>query len=242
MENTGPDFTSVQRGAAGVGDGVLAQSRQPGQQAPGEYPARPQITAGRGRAPAGGKRAPVPQRQCLARAPGDAGAGNSDAKRGAAGASLAGYRLRQTMVKCRNKDPKGKTLFRYVPLSARAIETLRDLPRSVNGRVFQTSENAIKLAFPRACRRACEHVHEHASGKQKPCDCPGIEGLRFHDLRHEATSRFVQPGLFTDLQVASITGYKTLQMLKRYTHLRNADLADLLDKAGQRRQEKLNIS
>lgn len=146
------------------------------------------------------------------------------------------------MLKCRNKDPKGNTLFRHVPLSTRAIETLNALPRSVDGRVFQTSENAIKLAFPRACKRACEHVHEHASGKQKPCDCPGIEGLRFHDLRHEATSRFVESGLFTDLQVASITGHKTLQMLKRYTHLRNADLADLLDEAGRRRREKQGAS
>jgi len=144
------------------------------------------------------------------------------------------------MLKCGNKDPKGKTLFRHVPLSSRANEILDELPRSVNGRVFQTSENAIKLAFPRACRRACEHVHEYAPGKKKPCDCPGIEGLRFHDLRHEATSRFVESGLFTDLQVASITGHKTLQMLKRYTHLRNADLADLLDKAGQQRQENAN--
>jgi integrase len=140
-------------------------------------------------------------------------------------------------LKCKNKDPKGKILFRHTPLSARAVETLQELPRSVNGRVFQTTENAIKLAFPRACKRACEHVHEHASGKKKPCDCPGIEGLRFHDLRHEATSRFVESGLFSDIQVASITGHKTLQMLKRYTHLRHADLAELLDKAGQRRQE-----
>jgi hypothetical protein len=31
------------------------------------------------------------------------------------------------------------------------------------------------------------------------------------------------------MQVAAITGHKTLQMLKRYTHLRAEDLAKMLD-------------
>jgi len=55
----------------------------------------------------------------------------------------------------------------------------------------------------------------------------GIEGLRFHDLRHEATSRLVEAGL-SDQQVSSITGHKSMQMLKRYTHLRTEDLAELI--------------
>jgi len=139
-------------------------------------------------------------------------------------------------LKCKNKDPKGETLIRYVPLSTRAIKTLNELPRSVDGRVFQTTENAIKLAFPRACKRACEHVHEHASGKKKRCKCKGIEGLRFHDLRHEAVSRLVESGIFSDVQVASITGHKTLQMLKRYAHMRPSDLADKLDAVAAKRK------
>ena len=52
-----------------------------------------------------------------------------------------------------------------------------------------------------------------------------ISGLRFHDLRHEATSRFVEAGL-SDQEVASITGHKSMQMLKRYTHLRTEDLVN----------------
>jgi len=54
-----------------------------------------------------------------------------------------------------------------------------------------------------------------------------IEGFRFHDLRHEATSRFVEAGL-SDRQVASITGHKSMQMLRRYTHLRNEALVSLI--------------
>jgi len=61
-------------------------------------------------------------------------------------------------------------------------------------------------AFRRATRRA------------------GIEELRFHDLRHEATTRLFEKGL-NIMEVASITGHKDLRMLRRYTHLKAEDLA-----------------
>lgn len=148
--------------------------------------------------------------------------------------------FKKRSLRCKNKDPQGKQLTRKVPLSKRAEEILKELPRSVNGWVFQTTDNAIKLAFAHARKRACEHVTEHPykSGKKKACECPGIENLRFHDLRHEATSRFVESGLFSDLRVSEITGHRSMQMLKRYSHLRNADLADLLDEAGRQRQAR----
>ena len=81
---------------------------------------------------------------------------------------------------------------------------------STNGRVFGgLTRDALKQSFKRAVRRA------------------GISGLRFHDLRHEATSRFFEKGLNV-MEVASVTGHKTLQMLKRYTHLSAGDLASRL--------------
>jgi site-specific recombinase XerD len=52
--------------------------------------------------------------------------------------------------------------------------------------------------------------------------------LRFHDCRHEATSRLFERGVFDSMEVASITGHKTLAMLKRYTHLKSEDLAKKL--------------
>ena len=102
---------------------------------------------------------------------------------------------------------------RDVPLSRRAIEVLkrRGQVRKLNDdRVFGIEPNGISQAFSRVCKRA------------------GIEDLRFHDLRHEATSRLFERGLDL-MQVAAITGHKTLQMLKRYTHLKAEDLARMLD-------------
>ena len=43
-----------------------------------------------------------------------------------------------------------------------------------------------------------------------------LVNFRLHDLRHEATSRFFEKKLNL-MEVVSITGHKTLQMLKRYT-------------------------
>ncbi|AJY19405.1 site-specific integrase [Burkholderia multivorans] len=106
---------------------------------------------------------------------------------------------------------------RGIPLSSRAVEILADLPAALDsdgnraGPVFvgATSE-AVKRAFIRASRRA------------------GLANFRFHDLRHEATSRFFERGL-TVPEVARITGHKTWTMLERYTHLQLADVARRLD-------------
>lgn len=62
----------------------------------------------------------------------------------------------------------------------------------------------------------------------------GVADLRFHDLRHEAVSRLVEAGL-SDQEVASISGHKSMQMLKRYTHLRAEDLVSRLDESAFRR-------
>lgn len=56
----------------------------------------------------------------------------------------------------------------------------------------------------------------------------GLVDFRFHDLRHEAVSRLVEAGL-SDQEVSAISGHKSMQMLKRYTHLRAEDLVVKLD-------------
>lgn len=96
---------------------------------------------------------------------------------------------------------------RRVPLSRRALRILAARPRGI-GPVW-TMRPGVSQAFERVCRKA------------------GIKGLRFHDLRHEATSRLFEKGLNT-MEAAAVTGHKTLVMLKRYTHLRAEDLAEKL--------------
>ncbi len=98
---------------------------------------------------------------------------------------------------------------RRVPLSVAALAVLDGLPRRIDGKVWGMRPDSISQAFERVCTAT------------------GIEGLTFHDLRHEATSRLFEKGLGL-MEVASITGHKTVQMLKRYTHLRAEDLVGRL--------------
>ena len=61
------------------------------------------------------------------------------------------------------------------------------------------------------------------------------EGLTEHDLRHEATCRWMnkrdQSGrwMFRPEEVRRITGHKSVQMFERYLSLRGSDLAERLD-------------
>lgn len=97
---------------------------------------------------------------------------------------------------------------RDVPLSGRAVEILKGLPRPIRGgSVFKLSERGFTQAFKRLCARL------------------SIEDLRLHDLRHEATSRLAVRLNGDVMALSAITGHKTLQMLKRYTHLKPEELA-----------------
>ncbi|MDJ0933525.1 site-specific integrase [Breoghania sp.] len=89
---------------------------------------------------------------------------------------------------------------RSVPLTDRALSILEHLPR-VSDRVLPLTETALRQSWERLVARA------------------GIEDLHFHDLRHEAISRFFERGL-TIPEVALISGYKDPRMLFRYTHLK----------------------
>ena len=117
---------------------------------------------------------------------------------------------------------------RRIPLSTEAIRVLSNLPRRLDGMVWSYDEKGLGITrvFQEAVKRArTAYEQESADKKEKP-DPAFLVNLTFHDLRHEATSRFFEGGRFNVMEVAAITGHKTLQMLKRYTHLRAEDLAE----------------
>lgn len=97
---------------------------------------------------------------------------------------------------------------RTVPLTPRAVEVLSSLEK-IGDKIFPIKANAVRLAWERLRAKA------------------GLEDIRFHDLRHEAVSRFFEYGLSTT-EVASISGHKDIRMLFRYTHLRPENIAEKL--------------
>jgi len=99
---------------------------------------------------------------------------------------------------------------RTIPMTDKAMQTVQGLAQA-DERFFPTTGNAIRLAWVRLKKRV------------------GITDLRFHDLRHEAVSRFFEMGLSVP-EVALISGHKDPRMLFRYTHLRAEDVGKKLNR------------
>jgi integrase len=95
---------------------------------------------------------------------------------------------------------------RTIPLSNRALAAIRTASevklrkgKPDPERVFPVSANCLRLAWERLRQRV------------------GSDDLHFHDLRHEAISRFFERGLTTP-EVALISGHRDARMLFRYSH------------------------
>lgn len=118
-----------------------------------------------------------------------------------------GARVIRIPASYRQKANKGVPVA--VPLSSRALDVLRAMPRALSGKILDCTADSVSTIWKRRMKIL------------------KIDGLRWHDLRHEAASRLFEKGL-NPMQVASITGHKNLNMLRRYTHLAAEDLAVML--------------
>lgn len=100
---------------------------------------------------------------------------------------------------------------RDVPLSIAARDALVRMGVQSKGRVFSYTSEGLKSTWRFMLLKL------------------GIENLHFHDLRHEATSRLFELGTLDIMEIAAITGHKSLAMLKRYTHLKAQRLVRKLE-------------
>lgn len=116
---------------------------------------------------------------------------------------------------------------RDVPLSTRAIGVLEKLQAGrKSGRVFVIRSDAVTRAFERAVKRARARYEKECAEENERPDERFLVDLRFHDLRHEATSRLAE--IFAMHELTKITGHKDPRMLIRYYHPRAEDLAKRL--------------
>lgn len=116
---------------------------------------------------------------------------------------------------------------REVPLSTAAIEVLKSLPRRIDGSVYGMQPDSITQAFERAVIRARKAYESECKKQGIQPSKSFLVDLNFHDLRHEATTR-IAPKVSDLVELATITGHKDLQMLKRYYHPDPAVLAKKL--------------
>jgi len=115
-------------------------------------------------------------------------------------------------------DLQGRTAFlpdtkngesRTVPLSTAAVQVLAGLPRHISGMVIPVRFFTLDAAFKRGVRRA------------------GLDGVRFHDLRRTAITRMAEK-LPNVIELAAVSGHKSLMVLKRYYRPTASELAQKL--------------
>ena len=94
---------------------------------------------------------------------------------------------------------------RYIPMTHKVRKILQHQTRLQTEKLFHLTSHAVSVAFYRACKRA------------------GISNASFHTLRHEAVSRLFEKGL-NPMEVATISGHQSMQVLMRYTHIQTAHL------------------
>jgi integrase len=98
---------------------------------------------------------------------------------------------------------------RTVPLSSSAVKILMELPRHIGGFVIPVTAFTLDAAFKRGLARA------------------GLDDLRFHDLRRTAITRMAVK-LPNVIELAAVSGHKSLMVLKRYYRPTAMELAQKL--------------
>lgn len=121
------------------------------------------------------------------------------------------------------KHPTGKDgnyrRFKYTPEAWALVEAQPEAAE----RIFPHDPKSIGAAFTRACRLV------------------GIEDLRFHDLRHEATSRSFEHG-YQIHEVAQFTLHESWNELKRYTNLKPENVREILTPSARKSRTKTRKS
>ena len=104
-----------------------------------------------------------------------------------------------------------------MPLTHHALILLRELKASGSNSEF---------VFARSDGKAPMELRKHWYAATKRA---GIDDFRFHDLRHSAASYLAMNGA-TLAEIAEVLGHKTLQMVKRYAHLSDQHVADVVER------------
>ena len=149
---------------------------------------------------------------------------------------MEGNRTKQKETRRKQKETEGNrnrriTLLRtkngecrVVPLVGKAYELIKNLYLKLEPEgkelVFPSPNNPLQSI---SSRTAWETSVKRAK----------IKDFRFHDLRHSTASYLAMNGASL-LEIADILGHKTLQMVKRYSHLSEDHKADVLERMNKK--------
>ena len=111
---------------------------------------------------------------------------------------------------------------RALPLTGRALELIKELSKV---RRLDTD-----LLFPGHDPRQPMDLRAPWEAALKKA---GIEDFRFHDLRHSAASYLAMSGASL-MEIADVLGHKTLQMVKRYSHMSEQHTAGVVARMNEK--------
>jgi integrase len=100
---------------------------------------------------------------------------------------------------------------RWVPLTERSATNFQELMGGGSSNLLPITTNASRIAFERIRAKA------------------GYQWVRFHDLRHEAISRWFELGL-TIPEIMQISGHSDSNVLMRYAHANNERLSKIISR------------
>ncbi len=117
-----------------------------------------------------------------------------------------------TIYETKNGEP------RSLPITGHALRLIKDLNK--------VRHITTDLLFPSKDKKKAANIqHVWKTVLQKA----ELQDFHFHDLRHSAASYLAMNGA-TVAEIAEVLGHKTLQMVKRYSHLTEQHTAKVVEK------------
>ncbi len=124
--------------------------------------------------------------------------------------------FKEVLMVQRSKNDSGR---RTIPLNQDAVEALVRLRKRAEALGCAEPEHYV---FP-----ACQHGHIDPTRHQKSWrtawrnlrEAAGLQGFRFHDLRHTAITELAEAGA-PDATLMAIAGHMSRRMIEHYSHVR----------------------
>lgn len=114
---------------------------------------------------------------------------------------------------------------RRVPVKGHALQLLRE-----HAKVRRLD---INFVFPGEHSRETGIGWDYSGRFESAVKKAGIEDFVFHDLRHSCASYLAMNGASL-LEIAEVLGHKTMQMVKRYSHLAESHTATVVERMNQK--------
>jgi integrase len=108
---------------------------------------------------------------------------------------------------------------RRVPLSGHALELLKEY----RGNVIQFNDKSLLFPSPTKPQQPIDLRKSWLNAMKKA----GIEDFHWHDLRHSTASYLAMNGASL-AEIAEVLGHKTLSMVKRYAHLSDGHVSNVV--------------